>query len=86
MQLNFSRNKKVFCRLNNVAIDRETKESIFLSGNPIIHFHNGTGRKEPLREFKTPERCFDYELPIKYKERINKLLDMNPQEPVLFEL
>lgn len=85
MQLNFSRRKKVFIRLDEVAIEKETSESIFLSGHPIIHVSFGRG--EPLRKFRIPERIDDaFELPIKYKERINKLLGEHHQEPVVFEL
>ena len=83
MQLNFSRKKKIFSRLANVSIEKETNESIFLSGNFITRISSGRGQ---LREFVHPQKAHDIELPIKYKERVNKLLDENPQEPVVFEL
>jgi len=83
MQLNFSRRKKVIYRLDEVAIERETSEYIYLSGHSILHV--SFGRKEPLRMFRLSKRD-EYEFPIKYKERINKLLDEHHPEPVLFEL
>ncbi len=82
MQLNFSRNKNVFIRLKDVAVENETKESIFLSGHFITRIKSG----RTLREFVHPEKVFDFELPIKYKERVNKLLGEHHPEPVLFEL
>lgn len=83
MQLNFSCKNRIFSRLSNVSIENETEESIFLSGNFITRVQSGRG---PLREFVHPQKAHEIELPIEYKERISKLLDENPQEPVVFEL
>lgn len=40
----------------------------------------------PLQEFLLLEPVYNIDLSIKYEERLNKLLDENPQEPVEFEL
>jgi len=83
MQINFTRKKKVITRVVNAAIEKETEQSIFISGNFLVRFRSGRG---PLRECFCPDKVYDLELPIVYKDRLKKVLDSNSQEPVEFEL